>query len=238
MKIKLNKPRFIRLGMAGVIIVGIIGGLLNIDRFEVENLAAWIAGFGMLAPLLYMIGRSIGAIILIPGSLLGITAGMAFGPYWGAIYNLIGSTVGAVLAFLVARYLASDWVAEKLKGKGKSSGRMRRIVKGVEQGGWRFVAFVRLVPLFPYNFLNYALGLTKIKFSHFTIASFIFMIPGDIAYVYFGYAGREAMKGNESSIEIGLIALGLLATLIFLPRLVKYFRATPDDSSGNGSANV
>lgn len=229
MKKHMTKNSIIRIGMVGVIAIGVIWGLVNSDRFEVENLVAWITGFGLLAPVLYMIGRSIGAIFLVPGSIMAVAAGMAFGPFWGAIYNLTGSTIGAILAFLVARYLASDWVEEKL------GGRLRKIVKGVEQEGWRFVAFVRLVPLFPYNFLNYALGLTKIKVSHFAIASLICMIPGDIAYVYIGYAGREAMVGNESSIEIGLIALGLLAALVFLPRLVKYFRAKPNDNTSDGT---
>jgi len=228
----MTKNSIIRFGLVAVIAIGVMWGLLNSDRFEVDNLVAWITGFGLLAPMLYMVGRSIGAIFLVPGSIMAVAAGMVFGPFWGAVYNLAGSTIGALLAFLVARYLASDWVEEKL------GGRLRKIVKGVEQEGWRFVAFVRLVPLFPYNILNYALGLTKIKVSHFTIASLICMIPGDIAYVYIGYAGREAMAGKETSIEIGLIALGLLAALVFLPRLVKYFGTKPDDSTGGGAVGL
>jgi len=217
----MKKDRIIRLSLTGIIAAGVVWGLLNSNRFDVDSVSVWIAGFGMLAPLLFVASRAVGAIFFVPGSIMAITAGMAFGPVWGAIYNLIASTIGAVLAFLVARYLASHWVEEKL------GGRLRKIVKGVEQEGWRFVAFVRLVPLFPYNILNYALGLTRIKVSHFTVASLICMIPGDIAYVYIGYAGREAMAGNNSSIEIGLIALGLLAALVVLPRLVKYFKETP-----------
>jgi len=210
-----------RVVLAVLIIAVALWGLLNHQKFDVESLVAWIAGYGMLAPLIFILARTIGAVFFVPGSLMGITAGVAFGPVWGAFYNLIASTIGAILAFLVARYVASDYVRQKLGGKGWIS----KSIEGVEAEGWRFVAFVRLVPLFPYNILNYALGLTRIKVSHFTAASFICMIPGDIAYVYIGYAGRETMAGNDAAIEIGLIALGLLATIVFLPRLVQYFRS-------------
>ena len=210
-----------RVVLAVLIIAVALWGLLNHQKFDVESLVAWIAGYGMLAPLIFILARTIGAVFFVPGSLMGITAGVAFGPVWGAFYNLIASTIGAILAFLVARYVASDYVRQKLGGKGWIS----KSIEGVEAEGWRFVAFVRLVPLFPYNVLNYALGLTRIKVSHFTAASFICMIPGDIAYVYIGYAGRETMAGNDAAIEIGLIALGLLAAIVFLPRLVQYFRS-------------
>jgi len=210
-----------RVVLAVIIAAVALWGLLNYEKFDVDILVAWIASYGMLAPLIFILARSIGAVFFVPGSLMGITAGVAFGPLWGAVYNLIASTIGAVLAFLVARYVASDYVRQKLGGKGWIS----RSIEGVEAEGWRFVAFVRLVPLFPYNVLNYVLGLTRIKVSHFTAASFICMIPGDIAYVYIGYAGRETMAGNDAAIEIGLIALGLLAAIVFLPRLVQYFRS-------------
>lgn len=85
------------------------------------------------------------------------------------------------------------------------------MVKGVEAEGWRFVAFTRLVPLFPFNLLNYVLGLTRIPFLQYLVASYVFMLPGAVTYTYLGYAGREAMVGGEGLIQKGLIALALLA---------------------------
>jgi len=217
----MERTTLIKIVVAAGIIAVAVWLFFNRHLLEMETLVTWIAGFGILGPLVYMVARSVGAVFFIPGSIMAIAAGVAFGPFWGAIYNLISSTIGAVLAFLVARYLASDLVRQKSKGC------IKRVIEGVEAEGWRFVAFVRLVPLFPYNGLNYALGVTRIKLSHFTMASLICMIPGDIAYVYIGYAGREALAGKKSSIVIGLVALGLLATIIFLPRLVKLIRKTP-----------
>lgn len=214
----LNAESIRRLLVVAVVAAGVTLIIINREHVQLDALVVWVAGFGLLAPLVFTVGRAVGAVFFIPGSLMAIAAGVLFGPVWGAAYNLLASTLGAVLAFLVARYVASEWVERKL------GGRTKRLVEGVEAEGWRFVAFVRLVPLFPYNVLNYALGLTRIKLSHFTLASLVCMIPGDIAYVYIGYASREALSGNEQSINIGLIALGLLACIAFLPRLIKRLR--------------
>jgi len=101
------------------------------------------------------------------------------------------------------------------------------LVEGVEAEGWRFVAFVRLVPLFPYNLLNYALGLTRIRLFHYMVTSYICMLPGAIAYTYLGYAGRNAVAGGEGMIKKALLGLGLLALVAFLPRLIKRLRKKP-----------
>ncbi len=109
----------------------------------------------------------------------------------------------------------------------KTGGRLKQLKEGVEGEGWRFVAFVRLVPLFSFNLLNYGLGLTRIKLSHYIIASYLCMLPGAIAYTYLGYAGREAISGNEGIIQKGLLALALLALVAFLPRLIRRLRQKP-----------
>jgi rhodanese-related sulfurtransferase len=98
------------------------------------------------------------------------------------------------------------------------------LINGVEAEGWRFVAFVRLVPLFPFNLANYALGLTRIPLVHYILASSVCMLPGTLAYTYLGYAGREAATGGEYLVQKGLIGLALLAAVAFLPRLVARLR--------------
>jgi len=140
--------------------------------------------------------------------------------------------------------LASDWVAQR------AGGRTRQLVEGVEKEGWRFVAFVRLVPLLPFNLLNYALGLTRLKFSHYLLATYVFMLPGAIAYTYLGYAGREAVAGGEGLIRKALLALALLAVVAFLPRLIGRLRggaaqnrsaapspSAPEQTSSSGTEN-
>jgi uncharacterized membrane protein YdjX (TVP38/TMEM64 family) len=154
---------------------------------------------------------------------MALVGGALFGPFLGSVINLSAATLGASLAFLISRYLAQDWITKKIAKK-ESHNRLKQIFEGVDREGWRFVAFVRLVPLFPFNLLNYLLGLTGIKFLHYIITSFICMAPGAIAYTYLGYVGREAFAQGEGIIQKGFIALGLLAFVIFLPRLIKLFR--------------
>jgi uncharacterized membrane protein YdjX (TVP38/TMEM64 family) len=191
------------------------------EQLDVQQIHEWIDQTGFLAPLLFMVLYALATVSFFPGSVLTLLGGALFGPVLGTFYNLTGATLGALLAFLIARYLASDWVEQK------TTGRARTLVKGVEAEGWRFVAFVRLVPLFPFNLLNYLLGLTRIPFLQYVIASYVFMLPGAIAYTYLGYAGREVAAGSEGLIQKGLIAMALLAVAGFLPRLVSRLRQHP-----------
>lgn len=171
-----------------------------------------------MAPLVFIVIYIISTTVFLPGSVLTIAGGILFGPIWGTFYNLTGATIGATIAFLIARYLASDWVTRK------SSGWLKQLIEGVEAEGWRFVAFVRLTPLFPFNLLNYALGLTRIRLFHYVVTSYICMLPGAIAYTYLGYAGHNAVAGGEGMIRKALLGLGLLALVAFLPRLIKRLR--------------
>lgn len=190
------------------------------DQIDVAALQQQVERAGPAGPLLFMLIYALATVLFFPGSVLTLAGGALFGPIWGTFYNLTGATVGAALAFLLARYLASNWVEQK------TGGRLKQIKDGVEHEGWRFVAFVRLVPLFPFNLLNYALGLTRIRFLHYLVATYICMLPGAIAYTYLGYAGREAIAGSEGVIQKGLLALALLALVAFLPGFVKRLRST------------
>ncbi len=204
----------------GLAIVGAATWLaFNRDRLDPALIESSIRDLGLWAPLGYVVLFALGTVLFVPGAIFGLAGGVLFGPVWGSVLNLIGATLGATLAFLAARYLAADWVRRK------AGGRLDRLIAGVEAEGWRFVAFVRLVPLFPFNLLNYALGLTRIPLMHYVVASLICMAPGTIAYTYLGYAGREAFAGGETMVRTGLIALGLLALAAFIPRIVGRIRA-------------
>ena len=207
-----------RLLLALALAAGIALAVIYREHLDTAALTAWIASAGWAGPLVFMGIYAIATVLFLPGSLLTLAGGALFGPLWGTLYNLAGATLGAGLAFLVARYLAADWV------QGRSGGILKRLVTAVEAEGWRFVAFTRLVPVFPFNLLNYALGLTRIPFPAYLLASATCMLPGALAYTWLGYAGREAASGGEGLIQKGLIALALLAALAFLPRLVARLR--------------
>jgi uncharacterized membrane protein YdjX (TVP38/TMEM64 family)/rhodanese-related sulfurtransferase len=214
----MTRATFIRLALIALLLAAIAAGVVYRDQLDVAALEARITALGVVAPLAFMAFYAVAAVLFLPGSVLTLAGGALFGPVWGTLYSLTGATLGATLAFLVARHLAADWVTRK------SGGRLKQLLEGVEQEGWRFVAFVRLVPLFPFNLLNYALGLTRIGLLPYVAATYVCMLPGAIAYTWLGYAGREAAAGAEGTIQKVLIALALLALAVFLPRLVKRLR--------------
>jgi len=215
------KSNLLRITMLVLIIAGVTLSIVYREHLDPQALEQWVHNAGYAGPIVFMLVYAAGTVFFLPGSLLTLAGGAIFGPVLGALYNLAGATIGATLAFLMARYIASDWVEKR------AGGSLKRLKEGVEEEGWRFVAFVRLVPLFPFNLLNFALGLTQIKLWHYVVASYICMLPGGIAYTYLGYAGREAIAGGEGFVQKGLIALALLATVAFLPRLIKHLRRIP-----------
>ncbi len=213
--------RPLQIGLALLLTLAIAVAVYYRESFDIERIEQWLMQAEGWAPLVFILIYSVAAVLFLPGSVFTLAGGVIFGPFYGVIYNLIGATTGAALSFLVARYLASDFVMAKAGGK------LKQLINGVEAEGWRFVAFTRLVPLFPFNLLNYAFGLTRIRFTEYVIATFIFIIPGAIAYTYLGHAGREALSGGDDLIKTILIALALLAAAMFLPRFVKTLRRGP-----------
>ena len=197
---------------------GIVTALVFRDQLSVEQLTGWVRQLGWLAPLVFIACYAAATVFFLPGLLFTLAGGVLFGPLYGTLYNLVGATIGATLAFLTARYIAYDWVTQR------TGNRLQQLLKGVEEEGWRFVAFVRLVPLFPFNLLNYALGLTRLRLSHYIITSFIFMAPGGAAYTYLGYAGREVAGGGEDFIKKALLALAVIATIAFASRILMRIR--------------
>jgi len=218
------KSKLLRFGLLAILIVAIGIAISYRDQVDAAALEAWLDGAGAAGPVLFILIYAAAAVLFLPGSVLTLAGGALFGPVLGTLFNLIGATLGATLAFLIARYLAADWVERK------TGGRMAQLKTGVEKEGWRFVAFVRLVPLFPFNLLNYALGLTRINLAHYILATFICMFPGALAYTYLGYAGREAIAGGEGMIKKILLALGLLVLVAFLPRWIARLRRGPSQT--------
>lgn len=214
----MNRSTLIRIALLAAVVgmIAIAAGYR--EALNVETLSGAMDGFGIWAPIAFIVLFAVATVAFLPGMMFALAGGVLFGPVLGTLYNLTGATIGAALAFMAARYVASGWVQEKTGPK------LDGIIRGVEDEGWRFVAFTRLVPLFPFNMLNYALGLTRIPLGHYTLATAVCMAPGALAYTYLGYAGREAAASSETAIRNALIAIALLAVVMFLPRLVKRLR--------------
>jgi uncharacterized membrane protein YdjX (TVP38/TMEM64 family)/Fe-S oxidoreductase len=184
---------------------------------EQDTLRSLIQGYGTLAPVIYIVVYTIAPALFVPGLPLTIAGGILFGPFWGVIYTITGATAGACAAFLVSRYIARDWIENKLKGP-----RWRQLDAGVERQGWKIVAFTRLIPLFPFNLLNYAFGLTKIKFLHYAVTTFIFMLPACIAFIVFSSSLLDIIRGKISPAFI--IGLGLIVLVSLIPLFYRRYK--------------
>ncbi|MDT8283755.1 MAG: VTT domain-containing protein [Gammaproteobacteria bacterium] len=216
----MNK-RSLQLIFGFALIVAIVAAVSYRDSFDLDLIEHWLDQAGRWAPPVFITIYVLATVLFLPSSFLTLSGGILFGPVLGVVYNLAGASIGAALAFLIARYLASDVVSAR------SGRRVKQLVSGVETEGWRFVALVRLVPIFPFTLLNYALGLTKIPFIEYFLASAIFMLPATIAYTYLGYAGRKAIAGSDDLISSIIIAVALLAMVMFLPRFIAELRRGP-----------
>ena len=182
-----------------------------------DVLQGFIQGCGVLAPAIYLLVYALAPSLLLPGLPLTIAAGILFGPLWGVVYAMAGSTAGACLAFLVARYAARDWVNEKLRGPG-----WQRLDQGVERHGWKVVAFTRLIPLFPFNLLNYAFGLTKIGLVPYAVTSFICMLPACIAFIVFSSSLPDLLQGHLSGRL--LVGAGMIVLVTLIPPAYRLYR--------------
>jgi uncharacterized membrane protein YdjX (TVP38/TMEM64 family) len=212
----------------------VIGGLLVVALvvlarlFDVQtlfkNLLAWVEGAGFAGGLVFVGIYITATVLFVPGSILTLGAGFVFGVLRGTAYVSVASTVGATLAFLVGRYLARDWIAGKVEG----NDRFKTIDDAVGREGWKIVGLTRLSPVFPFNLLNYAYGLTKVSLRGYFLASWIGMLPGTLMFVYIGsLASNLATLGGDRSrttLEWVLYGVGLLATVavtVFVTKLAR-----------------
>jgi uncharacterized membrane protein YdjX (TVP38/TMEM64 family) len=234
---RMKPGRLGRLIVFGALAAAIVWLAVHRETIQTSNVERVLGRFGWWAPILFILVYASGTALFVPGSILTVVGGALFGPLWGTLWNLIGATSGATFAFVIARYIGADWVARR------ASERLGRLIRGVEEEGWRFIAFVRLLPLFPFNLMNYAFGLTRVGLGEYVLTSFICMAPGAVAYTYLGYAGLQAASGRAGAIHKALLALALLATVAFLPRLIRRLKspryreaATPNSQLESGEA--
>ncbi|MCC5640476.1 TVP38/TMEM64 family protein [Nostoc sp. CHAB 5844] len=185
----------------------------------------WIDSLGTVGALAFIGLYIIATVAFLPGSILTLGAGVVFGVVWGSLYVFIGATIGATAAFLVGRYLARGWVASKIA----DNQNFAAIDRAVGREGLKIVLLTRLSPIFPFNLLNYAFGVTGVSLKDYFIGS-VGMIPGTIMYVYIGsLAGNLALIGTESqpsnpTVQWAIRIIGFIATVavtIYVTRIAR-----------------
>lgn len=197
-------------------------------KFEIiQNIPSIIektASSGPVGYLGFILIYIVSTVMMLPGSPLTFTAGALFGFWKGLILVSLSSTLGATCAFMVSRYLIRKSIEKRvLKNK-----KFQSIDNEINEQGWKIVILARLSPIIPFFILNYALGITKIRFIHFIFASWIGMIPGTIVYVLMGTMGGAFINGKKSSFEWVLLGIGLIATILvtlLISKIVKNSQA-------------
>lgn len=190
---------------------------LNIEEW-LQTSITWIESLGSWGAIAFIIIYNIATLLFIPGSLLTLKGGCLFGVVWGSIYVLIAATIGATFAFIIGRYLTRDWVCRQLEKHPK----FKAIDQAVAKQGFKIVFLTRLSPIFPFNLLNYAFGITQVSLKDYILGS-IGMIPGTVMYVYIGSLATDlAMisthhQPTTAETEIGkwlIQIIGLTATVL------------------------
>jgi uncharacterized membrane protein YdjX (TVP38/TMEM64 family) len=205
-------------GLKYVLVAAAIVALLLVGRRlggELTSALNAISALGPAAPLAFIAIYIIACVLFIPGSILTIGAGVIFGVLWGSIYVSVASTAGATAAFLVGRYLAREAVARRIE----RNARFRSIDDAVAREGWKMVLLTRLSPVFPFNLLNYAYGLTRVRLAEYVVASWIGMMPATVMFVYIGALSGDLARaaagtgGASANLRWALNVVGFAATV-------------------------
>jgi len=198
-----NRSTWVKLGLLVLLLVGIWAGLkaLGIDlaRITPQRVQAFVLSFGVWAPLVYLAvyGQPI---VPLPASVMTITGGLAFGPFWGTLAALGGATTRACGQFAIVKLFGREAVEKLLKGK------LASLNQHVGRHGFKAVLLVRLIPNFPFDVQNYALGFTRVRFLPFALATFLGMIPGSFVFVYLGYSLTDLRNAWKILLAVVLVA--------------------------------
>jgi uncharacterized membrane protein YdjX (TVP38/TMEM64 family) len=207
----------VRILLIVIVAIGVVGAFAA-GAFQPQSilgharsLRAHIADYP-LAPLVFVAVMVATSLVFVPRTILVAAGGLLFGLWWGLLWGTIGSTLGSLVCFLLARYVNAGMIDET------TLPRLAPVLRAAERGGWRVVAFLRLVPILPNTPVNYALGLTRVSLGAYAFGSLLGMVPMTFVWAELGASGNTALSGG-SWIMPTLLALALLAISLVLPRL-------------------
>lgn len=198
------KSKTIILAIGLFCIIATVIGIVLLSGIDRSQLQLWLQQMGIWAPVLYILIYSIATICILPSTPLNLTGGAIFGSVWGTVWTSIAAILAAVLAFGFSRTIGRSFVAQKLAGKWES------IDREMQQGGFFYMFAIRLLPLIPYGIVNFAAGLTSIKFRDYFLGTLLGTVPGILPFVMMG-AGLTALKqGDVLPLLVGLALTGML----------------------------
>ena len=217
-----------RLAIRAAAVVALIAALLLFGQRVAGYLpefSAWVNGLGLWGPVVFVLGYAVATVAFIPGSLLTLAGGAIFGLGEGTAFVFAGASLGATGAFLASRYLVRGAVERRVAAEP----RFAAIDRAVGREGFKIVVLLRLTPVVPFVLLNYALGLTKVKLSHY-VGAFVGMFPATLLYVYYGKvvgdvaevaAGVEVEQGWGTWVATGIGLAATVAVIVVVTRVAR-----------------
>ena len=217
-----------RLAIRAAAVVALIAALLLFGQRVAGYLpefSAWVNGLGLWGPVVFVLGYAVATVAFIPGSLLTLAGGAIFGLSEGTAFVFAGASLGATGAFLASRYLVRGAVERRVAAEP----RFAAIDRAVGREGFKIVVLLRLTPVVPFVLLNYALGLTKVKLSHY-VGAFVGMFPATLLYVYYGKvlgdvaevaAGVEVEQGWGTWVATGIGLAATVAVIVVVTRIAR-----------------
>lgn len=207
--------KWIGAGLAAIALAG-AWYLLPLEEW-IRGLQREVAAMGIWGGIAFVLAYTVASLLLVPGALLTVAAGVVFGLGWGTLVASVASTLTAAAGFMIA-HLARARVAKVARRHPK----FMAVDQAVRAKGWKVVALLRLSPVVPFSLSNYLFGLTAVRFGPYLLASWLAMLPGTLLYVWIGAAGGFA-KGRRPW-EWALLGAGLAATAVLTVVLTRAAR--------------
>jgi uncharacterized membrane protein YdjX (TVP38/TMEM64 family) len=186
-------------------IVTTVLGVVLIGSIDRQNLQSWLEKMGIFAPIIYIALYTVCTLLILPSTPLNLTGGAIFGIWWGTLWTTIAALVAAIAAFAFTRSIGRELITQKLAGKWEA------IDIEIRQGGLFYMFAVRLLPIIPYGLVNFAAGLTSIKFQDYLLGTFLGTLPGVLPFVMMGSGINQLSQGKIVPL---MFALGLTGIFV------------------------
>jgi len=180
------------------------------EKISVESIKEFILGMGVWSPLIYMLLYVFTSIIVFPNLLLSIAGGAIWGAYLGTVYTVVGATIGSILPFLIAKYLGRDFVFHLLKNT-----KLEVCDRFVARNGFISVFIARLIPLFPWELVNYGSGLCGVRMRDYMLATFLGIIPGSFTFSLIGATLGQPLDKYQVILLFIMVSLIVLVTILY-----------------------
>lgn len=203
--------------LLGLVFMGLVlAKVLKLDQHFLA-LRPWIASLGPWGPLVYIGLYISAAIVAVPGSVLTVAAGVLFGSVWGVIWASLASTLAATVCFLISRYFARSALESSMQDQPQ----FQRLDALTRNNGALIVAITRLLPIFPFNLLNYGFGLTSVSLGAFVLMTWVCMLPVTVLLVVGSDVVKQAFVNGQIPWPLVAVVVGMIVLMALIGQFAR-----------------